>query len=271
MLENQAARRDHEPALGNVLASVVNGARTETHDREGGADPCPLMISLVNVPYRTECGGFDGDVLDTFLATRDVEAAREYFYVVDGRPHLSCWIESRERSIAAANGSRLASDPAALPGQRGRGRAAPDPEFTGPMDSLAQAAFDDLRAWRAACAKRLGVPAYRVLTNRVMERIARAQPLARAQLGEIAGVGAATLAAHADEILAVLADARGANRGLTAPEPAPPSDATPPTIPLDAVLAIPLDAARATSPDPVLATSPDASLTTVLVHGDPVG
>lgn len=169
-------------------------ARVQTN----GPDAPVLNVSIVNLPYRAECGGLDSAVLEAFLREREVEAAREYFYVVDGRPHLCCWIEWRSKPAPPSAGKRRASAE-----RSGSGEALGEPPDD-PLDSRARAAFDALREWRLARAREKSVPAYRVFTDRVLKRIARKRPANRAELGAIEGVSAAALEAWADQVLGVL-------------------------------------------------------------------
>lgn len=203
------------------------------------AGPAP-RVALLNFTYRAELEGFDTARLDAFTEGKAIGASREYFYLVDGRPHLCVWLEWRpsdegpgtsygssdapqcSRSVAAdrasrhvrANGAEAAAlvrGPGALGVRAGRGSAPPkgaalDAEpageaLTPARDASEQAAFDVLRAWRAGEAKKLGVPAYRVLTDRVMDRIVRAKPGDAAALRALEGVGAKTIEAHGDAIL----------------------------------------------------------------------
>ena len=76
-----------------------------------------------------------------------------------------------------------------------------------PLDGPALRAAEGLRAWRNARRRELDVPAYRVLTNRQLEIIARRRPETLDDLSEIAGLGPATLATHGDAILACLRSA----------------------------------------------------------------
>lgn len=73
-----------------------------------------------------------------------------------------------------------------------------------PLDGPAQRAAEVLRAWRNTRRRELDVPAYRVLTNRQLEAVARRRPDTLGALAEIGGFGPATLATHGEAILACL-------------------------------------------------------------------
>jgi superfamily II DNA helicase RecQ len=67
--------------------------------------------------------------------------------------------------------------------------------------SVAQAA---LKAWRLAEAKRKGIPAFRILTDRALEAVATERPRSAADLLRISGIGRAVVEKYGAEILRVL-------------------------------------------------------------------
>jgi len=66
-----------------------------------------------------------------------------------------------------------------------------------------------LKAWRLGEARRLGVPAFRVLTDRVLLGIAALQPGSEEELLQVRGMGAHIMKKHGKTILAVLRAAGG--------------------------------------------------------------
>lgn len=67
-----------------------------------------------------------------------------------------------------------------------------------------EAILEALRAWRRDEARTRAVPAYVVLHDKTIDAIARERPRSAADLGEIAGIGPAKLAAYGEAILKVL-------------------------------------------------------------------
>jgi superfamily II DNA helicase RecQ len=61
-----------------------------------------------------------------------------------------------------------------------------------------------LRAWRAGQAKRQGVPAFRVLSDRVLLGIAQNQPRSAAELLAIPGIGIASVSKYGAQIYRIL-------------------------------------------------------------------
>jgi DNA topoisomerase-3 len=58
-----------------------------------------------------------------------------------------------------------------------------------------------LRAWRTAEAKKKGVPAFRIMADRVMDGIVAAQPADETELLSVSGVGPKLVEKHGLEIL----------------------------------------------------------------------
>jgi superfamily II DNA helicase RecQ len=118
--------------------------------------------------------------------------------VLEGRPYLSCVVRwngacAPDAPRATARESRRAA----------RGRREP-PAEAAELDARGQRTFAALRAWRSERARELGVPAYRVLTNRQLTALARARPADLAALERIEGIGPATCRQHGERILARL-------------------------------------------------------------------
>jgi DNA topoisomerase III len=63
---------------------------------------------------------------------------------------------------------------------------------------------DQLRAWRLTSAKRLGVPAFRIMSDRVLVEIAQTRPRNAAELLAIPGIGIATVEKHGAQIYKIL-------------------------------------------------------------------
>ncbi|MFE0048153.1 DNA helicase RecQ [Streptomyces albireticuli] len=81
-----------------------------------------------------------------------------------------------------------------------------------PVDLPAEAVpvFEALRAWRAATAKELGVPAYVIFHDATLREIATASPSSLDELAGVSGVGESKLAKHGEAILGLLGEAAAA-------------------------------------------------------------
>ena len=63
---------------------------------------------------------------------------------------------------------------------------------------------EKLKRWRRKNSAALGIPAYRVLTNATIDRIAEARPTSREELESLSGVGPATMDQFGDDIVALV-------------------------------------------------------------------
>ncbi len=83
----------------------------------------------------------------------------------------------------------------------GRARTKAQPvELTGAAGAL----FEQLRVWRAATAKELGVPAYVIFHDATLRAIAELAPASLSDLGTVSGVGAAKLDRYGADIMALV-------------------------------------------------------------------
>jgi len=73
-----------------------------------------------------------------------------------------------------------------------------------PLDDIALARFEALKAWRAEVAREHNLPAYIVFHDATLAEMAQAQPDSLDALAQISGVGAKKLEAYGREILRVL-------------------------------------------------------------------
>ncbi len=104
--------------------------------------------------------------------------------------------------LAAALGREVAA-PAG-----GRGRRAD--ELADALPAEARTAFAALRAWRAAAAKELGWPAFRVAPNRTLVELARRRPSTPYELEQVPGAGPYLRERFGTDLLSVLAAATAA-------------------------------------------------------------
>jgi DNA topoisomerase-3 len=92
-------------------------------------------------------------------------------------------------------------------GARSKGRATsafePPPVV---LDAADEARAESLRQWRLAEARRSGVPAFRILTDRVLESLVRSRPADTDELLEVSGIGPATARRFGRRILEILAE-----------------------------------------------------------------
>ncbi len=118
-------------------------------------------------------------------------------------------LDLTEASSEVLRGQRevmFRKDPPRAPAARSRVRAkAPGAVAPAELPAGAEPVFEQLRAWRTALAKELGMPPYVIFHDSTLRAIAAAPPSTLDQLSQISGVGATKLDRYGQQILAVLA------------------------------------------------------------------
>ena len=77
-------------------------------------------------------------------------------------------------------------------------------DLTSPEKKLCQELTDTLKSWRRRTSAAMGIPAYRVLTNSTIDRLAEIRPASSSELEEVSGIGPATMEQHGYDILELI-------------------------------------------------------------------
>ena len=102
----------------------------------------------------------------------------------------------------AAEHVTIPEEVAAVPGQRKSRKTA---KSRAPQRGVkGSPRREALRAWRAAEAKKKGVPAFRIMSDRVLDGILDAEPSSEAELLTVSGIGPKLVEKYAAQILRVL-------------------------------------------------------------------
>jgi ATP-dependent DNA helicase RecQ len=83
-------------------------------------------------------------------------------------------------------------------------KKAPPSEASAPDKRGSEQRLERLRQWRTAEARKLGLPAYRVLSNRTLEALAQAAPQALEDLENIHGMGPVLRSRYGEQVLRLL-------------------------------------------------------------------
>jgi superfamily II DNA helicase RecQ len=136
------------------------------------------------------------------VRTRDAE------YLDDDSP---LELKIRESAVTLAKGRRTKKKPATkkkvrVPAvQAATPARAEEPKTRRAAPAEDHSALDkQLREWRLAVAKRQGVPAFRVLTDKVLDGIARTRPSTAAELLSIPGIGLNTVEKYGAHIYRII-------------------------------------------------------------------
>lgn len=78
-------------------------------------------------------------------------------------------------------------------------------DLTTPEQKLVKEIVDTLKRWRRRTSAALGLPAFRVLSNSTIDRLAEVRPRTSTELEEVSGIGAATMEQHGYDILEMIA------------------------------------------------------------------
>ena len=109
-------------------------------------------------------------------------------------------IDGDPMGTARAGGSRARKKPRPTP----TASRADDPTTNSEVPKL----FEDLRAWRLAEARKRGVPAFRILSDRVLFAICEDLPTSEDALLRVPGMGPKLVRQYGEEILGTIASAR---------------------------------------------------------------
>ncbi len=177
-----------------------------------------MRVKLFTLRYSPTLGGFDETPLQEFLRGKEVLSFRENFFHVSDVPHLACVVTYQEPVVPVAAAAAAARPERSNGAGGGRRERPPDdgrPDPAAGLDEAGRLLFNTLREWRAATARRDGVPPYVILTNRELVRVVAARPESLNALGNVEGIGRGKVERYGGAILSLLT--------VPAPEPAAPA------------------------------------------------
>ncbi|MFO0692645.1 MAG: DNA topoisomerase 3 [Polyangiales bacterium] len=191
--------------------AVVRSLLATLQDRDGQS-----VGKLFEQVGERHLSRLDFDVLLTAASRAGLVTIEDERFVRDGRT-----IHYRSVSLGEAADDDLdehelkallrVTSLAAAPGRKGREpkvrKARPTRKERAPRGVLAEApsgAVEALRAWRLSESKRLGIPAFRVLTDRQLAELASSQPRSEDELLAVGGMNAKRVAKYGSAILRVL-------------------------------------------------------------------
>jgi ATP-dependent DNA helicase RecQ len=184
-----------------------------------------MRVKVVTLSYAPSLGGFDERPLADFVRDKEVLAVREHFFTVHDLPHLACLITYQDVTAAPreASPSGPCSPSSAPRTERPRGDL---PDLVASLPPEDRVLFGTLREWRAARARKEGVPPYVLFTNRELLAVVRARPASLSALGALDGIGAGKVERYGRALLEKVNGTQAAAPPPAAPA-APPAPASP--------------------------------------------
>ena len=174
-------------------------------------------IKIINVPFDEDTELFDDDVLRNYLLNRELLRAEPSFFVKDGKPYWSVFIETNMLRGPTRHGcpSTAKLDEKAEQNQKNK---ASHELLLKDLDEIGKARYKRLIHWRSSSARKEGIPPYVLFSNREGQEIARQAPKTSEELLQIKGIGKKRVKKHGREILEVLHGPKSSGgTGQTAP------------------------------------------------------
>ncbi|MCH5372611.1 MAG: HRDC domain-containing protein, partial [Planctomycetes bacterium] len=125
-------------------------------------------------------------------------------------------------SLAVARKLMKPGDSVSTPGIHPAASSGPLDDMPAPDPGLER----ELRQWRRKAAEAAGCPAYRILTNATLERLAAYKPASLEELLEIKGIGHVTADTHGHQLLAMIARSGPVTSKSEKPPEIPPPPAS---------------------------------------------
>jgi len=175
---HEMSRDDFESLLGAMMRAHLVRLEDASFEKEGRL-----------IPYRT--------VRLTRTSSTMSEAAIRELMVRDREPAAAPRKRRRKGSAAAAS---LPAQPAVRPAQRER-----SVKISTRVEAENDARIGEaLRAWRLSEARRLGVPAFRIFSDRTLQALVSQRPDSTLELLQIPGIGLRTAERYGDSIRRIL-------------------------------------------------------------------
>jgi len=188
------------------LLSAVYRLRSERRQRFGAGHVIDILLGK-QTPKVTQHGH---DTLTVFGIGTDLRDADWRGIVRQLLAQDLLAVEGDYGTLALTDGSAQVlrkQRPVMLRREPERPARAPRTHKAEPAASLpadAAAAFERLRAWRAAAAKEQGVPAYVIFHDATLREVATTSPSSLAELGKVSGIGETKLARYGQQLLDAL-------------------------------------------------------------------
>jgi superfamily II DNA helicase RecQ len=149
-----------------------------------------MRTRLLTLRYSESLGGFDDTPLLEFTRDKELTSFREYFFLVNDVPHLTCVLSYPEAVVPADILEQSRQSQESPSSSRGASRRSAA-DLTASLKEADRALFNTLREWRAKEAREQGIPAYLIFNNRQLLDIVTLRPESPNALLQIFRVGPA--------------------------------------------------------------------------------
>lgn len=154
-----------------------------------------MFVRIFTLRFESGADGFENDVVELFLADKEVISIRDYFFERNGVPYIVLVVYYRlavkvTRSKAPADSKK---------------REHRDETWKQLLSEAEWPLFNTLRNWRSERSKQEGIPPYVICNNRQLAEIVKARYQSLEGLRQIEGFGDAKLKKYGPEMLALMA------------------------------------------------------------------
>lgn len=146
-----------------------------------------MFFSTLTLRYNPDTGHIDDKTFQEFASDKEILSVKDHFYLYRELPHLTLCVSWRLPEAGTRRSPRSNEEWRSI--------------LKTPQD---EELFDRLRRWRADRAKKEGVPAYAIMTNKQLAEMTVLRPGSKAAMGRVRGFGPARIDRFGKEILEIV-------------------------------------------------------------------
>ena len=132
-----------------------------------------MYVKVITLSFSSRLQDFDTEVLERFVADKQVTQVEHHFFLYDQKPFLTLIVHYEAKPLTNAPES---SKPTLSPSSSFNPRAL--------LSNEEWPLFETLRQWRRTCSQKEGIPHYSVIKNQVLVDLIRQRPTSLAELGK---------------------------------------------------------------------------------------
>ena len=152
-----------------------------------------MFVRIFTLRFSAATDGFDNQVVQAFLADKEVFSIHDYFFEKDGVPYIVLVVCYRTTNIAP-----VVEESTDKKSKR-------DETWRELLTEADWPLFNSLRNWRNERSQQEGIPPYVICNNRQLAQIIKSRCRTLEELRQIEGIGDAKLKKYGQHLLAMLA------------------------------------------------------------------